>query len=28
VICHKLGLDVPCTTRETVLLSYRAYYIT
>jgi glycerol-3-phosphate dehydrogenase len=28
VICHKLGLDIPCTTRETVLLSYRAYYVT
>lgn len=28
VICRKLGLDVPCTTRETVLLSYRAYYAT
>ncbi len=28
VICRKLGLDLPCTTRETVLLSYRAYYVT
>ena len=28
VICRKLGLDVPCTTRETVLLSYRTYYAT
>lgn len=28
VVCRKLGLDAPCTTRETVLLSYRAYYTT
>jgi glycerol-3-phosphate dehydrogenase len=28
VICRKLGLDAPCKTRETVLLSYRAYYTT
>lgn len=25
-VCHKLGVDAPCTTRDTVLLSYRAYY--
>jgi glycerol-3-phosphate dehydrogenase len=28
VVCSKLGLEVPCTTRETLLLSYRAYYTT
>jgi glycerol-3-phosphate dehydrogenase len=26
VVCKKLGLDIPCRTREEVLLPYRAYY--
>jgi glycerol-3-phosphate dehydrogenase len=26
VVCQVLGIDVPCRTRETPLLSYRAYY--
>jgi glycerol-3-phosphate dehydrogenase len=26
VVCQKLGHDVPCTTRETVLLPHTAYY--
>lgn len=26
VVCHKLGLDWPCRTRDTVLASYREYY--
>lgn len=26
VVCRKFGLDAPCKTRETVLLTYRAYY--
>jgi glycerol-3-phosphate dehydrogenase len=27
VVCRKLGLDAPCRTRETVLASYREYYM-
>jgi glycerol-3-phosphate dehydrogenase len=27
-VCRKLGVDMPCTTRDTVLKSYRAYYTT
>lgn len=26
VVCDKLDLDIPCQTRDTALLSYRAYY--
>lgn len=26
VVCRKLGLDIPCRTKEEVLLPYRAYY--
>ncbi|MBN1313619.1 MAG: FAD-dependent oxidoreductase [Anaerolineae bacterium] len=26
IACRKIGLDVPCRTHETVLLSYRAFY--
>jgi glycerol-3-phosphate dehydrogenase len=26
VVCQKLGLDIPCRTKEEVLLPYRAYY--
>ncbi|HEC23280.1 MAG TPA: FAD-dependent oxidoreductase [Chloroflexi bacterium] len=26
VVCKKFGLEIPCTTRDTVLLSYRAFY--
>jgi len=26
LVCKKLGIEVPCRTRETELLSYRAYY--
>ncbi len=26
VVCKKLGLDIPCGTRDEVLLPYRAYY--
>ena len=26
VVCEKLGLEVPCTTRESVLLPHTAYY--
>jgi glycerol-3-phosphate dehydrogenase len=26
VVCQKFGLDIPCATKDTVLLSYRAYY--
>ena len=26
VVCHKLGLEWPCRTRDTVLASYREYY--
>lgn len=26
VVCKKLGLDIPCRTKEEVLLPYRAYY--
>jgi glycerol-3-phosphate dehydrogenase len=26
VVCHKLGLDIPCRTKEEPLLPYRAYY--
>jgi glycerol-3-phosphate dehydrogenase len=26
VVCSKFGLDIPCATKETELLSYRAYY--
>ncbi len=28
LVCHKLGVQVPCRTRETRLESYRAYYYT
>lgn len=27
IVCAKLGMNVPCTTRETPLLSYRQYYM-
>jgi glycerol-3-phosphate dehydrogenase len=27
VVCRKLGIDEPCTTRETVLLPHTAYYV-
>jgi glycerol-3-phosphate dehydrogenase len=27
VVCQKFGLDIPCATKETELLSYRAYYM-
>jgi len=26
VICHKLDIDEPCRTRDTILLPYTAYY--
>lgn len=26
VVCQKLGLDIPCRTKEEILLPYRAYY--
>jgi glycerol-3-phosphate dehydrogenase len=26
VVCRKLDVDAPCKTRDSVLLSYRAYY--
>lgn len=26
VVCQKMGLDIPCRTKEEVLLPYRAYY--
>lgn len=26
VVCQKLGLDIPCRTKDEVLLPYRAYY--
>ena len=26
VVCGKLNLDIPCTTKDTILLSYRAFY--
>lgn len=26
VVCHKLGVDIPCRTKEELLLPYRAYY--
>ncbi|WP_219854758.1 hypothetical protein [Candidatus Hakubella thermalkaliphila] len=26
VICNKLGIDVPCRTREVVLASYREFF--
>ena len=26
VVCAKLGIDTPCVTKETPLLSYRQYY--
>jgi len=26
VVCRKLGLDIPCGTRDEVLLPYRAFY--
>jgi glycerol-3-phosphate dehydrogenase len=26
VVCQKFGLDIPCATKDTPLLSYRAYY--
>ena len=27
VVCQKLGINQPCTTKETTLLSYRQYYM-
>lgn len=27
VVCEKLGLDAPCLTKDTVLSSYRGYYL-
>ena len=27
IVCSKLGINAPCTTRETPLLSYREYYM-
>lgn len=27
LVCTKLGIEAPCRTRETVLLSYRNYYV-
>ena len=27
VVCRKLGLDIPCTTRDHVLLSHRDFYL-
>ncbi len=27
MVCAKLGINAPCTTRETQLLSYREYYV-
>jgi glycerol-3-phosphate dehydrogenase len=27
VVCRKLGSDAPCRTRDTVLVSYREYYV-
>jgi len=26
VVCAKLGLEIPCRTREVPLLSYRAFF--
>jgi glycerol-3-phosphate dehydrogenase len=27
IVCEKLGMNVPCTTKEVPLISYRQYYI-
>jgi glycerol-3-phosphate dehydrogenase len=27
MVCAKLGINVPCATKDTLLLSYRQYYM-